>query len=66
MDELINKVTEKAGINAEQAKSAVNAVLEFVKTKLPGVGEQIAGMLSGGGGGGVAGAVDSIRKKFGV
>lgn len=65
MDELVNKVSEKAGINPEQAKSAVGAVLEFIKTKMPGLGEQISGMLSGGGGG-VAGAVDDLRKKFGV
>ncbi len=52
MDELIKTVTEKAGINPEQAKNAVNSVLEFIKAKLPGAGEQITGMLAGGAGGG--------------
>lgn len=66
VDELINKVSEKAGINPEQAKSAINTVLEFIKTKMPGVGDQVAGMLSGGGGGGLADSVGDLRKKFGV
>ena len=62
MDELIKTVSEKAGINAEQAKSAVNSVMEFIKTKVPGLGEQITAALSGGGGG----VVDAVRKKIGI
>lgn len=67
MDELIKTVSEKAGINAEQAKTAVNSVVEFVKGKLPVVGEQLQGLLSGGGDGGspLAGATDALKKKFG-
>jgi hypothetical protein len=68
VEELIKKVTEKAGINADQAKSAISAVMEFIKTKLPGVGDQITGMLSGGGGGGggVGDVVGNIRGKLGI
>ena len=64
MDELIQKVTEKAGINAEQAKNAVNSVIEFLKAKMPGIGDQISAMLSGGGGGG--GIIDSVKSKLGL
>lgn len=67
MDELIKTVSEKAGINADQAKTAVNSVVEFVKGKVPAVGEQLQGLLSGGGDGGnpLAGAGDALKKKFG-
>ncbi len=62
MEELVNKVSDQAGINPEQAKSAVSTVLEFIKTKIPGVGEQIAGVL----GGGAGDMIESARKKLGV
>ncbi len=35
MQELINRVTEKAGISAEQAAKAVDAIKDFVKEKFP-------------------------------
>jgi hypothetical protein len=67
VDELVKTVSEKAGINPEQAKTAVNAVMDFIKAKLPGVGEQVQGMLTGGGQGGGAGdLLDAARKKFGI
>lgn len=67
MDELIKTVSEKAGINPDQAKTAVASVVEFIKAKLPVVGEQVQGMLSGSGDGGnpLAGAADALKKKFG-
>ncbi len=67
MDELIKSVSEKAGINPEQAKTAVSSVMEFIKGKLPGVGEQLQGLLSGGGDGDspLANAAEGIKKKFG-
>lgn len=65
MDDLIKTVTEKAGINAEQAKAAVASVMEFVKAKLPMIGDQLKGLLEGGGGG-VAGAADALKKKLGL
>lgn len=64
VDELINKVTEKAGINVEQAKTAVNTVIEFIKAKVPGLGDQITGLLSGAGGS-AGDVLDSVKKKFG-
>ena len=35
MQELINKLTEKAGISAEQAGKAIDTIKEFVKEKFP-------------------------------
>lgn len=50
MDELINMVAEKAGLTADQAKTAVTTVLDFLKQKLPApLAGQIDGLLSGGG-----------------
>ena len=63
MDDLIRTVSEKAGINAEQAKTAVNTVMEYIKNKVPGLGEKLQGMISGGGAGDVVG---DLRKKFGI
>lgn len=67
MDELIKTVAAKAGISAEQAKSAVDGVIEFAKAKMPLVGEQLQGLLTGAGDGSnpLAGAADAIKKKFG-
>jgi hypothetical protein len=66
VDELIQKVADKAGISPEQAKNAVNTVMEFIKTKMPGLGDQIAGLLSGGGGGGAGDVLGNLRGKLGL
>ena len=66
MDELIKTVSERAGINPEQAKTAVTSVIEFVKGKLPMLGEQVQGLISGEGGGSLANAADVIKKKLGL
>lgn len=48
MDELIKNITKQANISPEQAKTAVNSVLDFLKDKLPApVIEQIKAVLSG-------------------
>jgi hypothetical protein len=50
MDELIKLVSKKAGIPADQARKAVDAVIGFLKKKLPApVFSQVEGLLSGGG-----------------
>ena len=51
MDELIKMVSEKAGISADQAKTAVTSVFEFLKGKLPMLGDQLQGLVGGGGDG---------------
>lgn len=35
MDELVNQITERTGISAAQAQTAVDTVLGFLKTRLP-------------------------------
>jgi nucleoid DNA-binding protein len=48
MDELITNVAKQANISPEQAKAAVNSVLDFLKDKLPApVVDQIKAALSG-------------------
>ena len=48
MDELIALVVKKTGLKKEQAKMAVEIVLDFLKKKLPKpVGAQIDAFLSG-------------------
>ena len=66
MDELIKTVTEKAGINADQAKKAVTSVFEFIKNKVPGIGDQLQGLINGEGGNLLSNAADALKKKFGV
>jgi uncharacterized protein (DUF2267 family) len=48
VEDIIKLVTKKAGISPDQAKSAVQTVLKFLKDKLPGpVADQVEGVLSG-------------------
>jgi hypothetical protein len=54
MDEIIRQVTERAGISEAQARTAVETVVGFLRTRLPA---PIAGHLDGFiGGGSAAGA----------
>ncbi len=54
MDELVKQITERTGISAAQAQTAVDTVLGFLKTRLPA---PLAGQLDSfiGGGANVAG-----------
>ena len=48
MDELIKLVSQKTGISQDQAKTAVETVVKFLKEKLPApIAGQIDGILSG-------------------
>jgi hypothetical protein len=50
MDELVKLVSQKTGISQDQAKMAVETVLNFLKQKLPApVAGQIDAALSGSG-----------------
>ena len=52
MDELIKLVSKKTGISEQQARTAVETVLNFIKQKLPApIAGQIDGLLKGGAGG---------------
>jgi hypothetical protein len=57
VDELIKKVSERAGIGTDQAKKAVEAVADWVKTKFPVVGGHIDSLLKGEGGGDLLGNI---------
>ena len=49
MDKLLELVQEKAGISAEQAGKAIEAVVGFMKDKLPGpIGDQLSKFVDGG------------------
>ncbi len=48
MDELIGRVTQNAHISNDQAKQAIEAVMGFLKDKLPpGVANEVNGVLNG-------------------
>jgi len=64
VDELIQKVSERAGINPEQARKAVDAVADFVKTKFPSWGGQIDSLLKGEGDGTIGNIADKIGGMF--
>jgi len=66
MDELVKLVTKKAGISEDQAKKAVDAVLGFLRGKLPKpVAAQIDALLKGDTSGlkGTAGKVGGLLGK---
>lgn len=66
MEELIGKVTEKAGISPDQAKTAITTVLGFLKDKLPApIAGQIENVI-GGGSASAAGAGDVASKIGGL
>ena len=64
MEQLIAMVAEKAGIDKEKAKSAVETVMGFLKEKLPA---SMAGQLDqvAQGEGGEGGAMGAIKKGIG-
>ncbi len=48
MEELINKIAKQANISSDQARSAAETVMGFLKDKLPApVANEINGVLSG-------------------
>jgi predicted DNA-binding protein (UPF0251 family) len=55
MNELIQRLIDKTGLSQEQAASAMQIVLGFVKEKLPApVAMQVESILTGGADGGTA------------
>jgi hypothetical protein len=69
VDKLLELVQEKAGISAEQAQKAIEAVIGFMKDKLPGpLGDQLSKFAGGGdddggeddGGGMLGGLTDKL------
>ena len=64
MEQIINLVSEKAGITPAQATVAVNTVTNFLKDKLP-AGMNLDSLLSGGGKGlgDIAGSLGNMLGK---
>ena len=51
MDELVKLVSQKTGLSEDMAKVAVDAVVGYLKEKLPGpIAAQVDGVLGGTGG----------------
>jgi len=49
MDELVKLVAQKTGLSQDQARTATQVVVDFLKSKLPApVASQIDGVLKGG------------------
>ena len=67
MNEIINQVAQRAGINPDQARTAVETVVGFLKDKLPGpVASQVEGLLAGSGDGASLGdAIKNLRGAMG-
>ena len=67
MEELISRITDAVGVDADKAQSAVGAILGFLQTEGPSdkIGEMMAAMhgaqelveAAGGGGGGLLGGL---------
>ncbi len=49
MQELIQQLTEKAGLTPEQAQKALTTIADFVKDKFPMLGGAVDQMFTGGG-----------------
>ena len=48
MDELVNQITQRTGISAEQARQAVQVVADYLKSRLPApLAGQVDAALSG-------------------
>ncbi len=60
MEELINRVSERAGITEEQARTAVETVAEFLKEKVPAPYSSYIDSFMSGGGTGKGGGLGSI------
>lgn len=53
MEQLVQQVTQRAGISEDQARTAIQTVLGFVKERLPGpIASQVEGVIAGGAGAG--------------
>jgi hypothetical protein len=49
VDELVKQITERTGISETQARTAVDTVVGFLKTRLPEpIGGQVDSVLTGG------------------
>ncbi|HZQ90958.1 MAG TPA: hypothetical protein VFA60_04125 [Terriglobales bacterium] len=64
MNELIEQLKSRVGLNDSQASSAAQTVIEFLKQRLPApVASQLENHIAGQGG--EAGAVEGMKEKLG-
>ena len=64
MEELVKLVSQKTGISPEQAKQAVDVVVNFLKQKLPApIAGQVDAVLNSGGAGDVLKGVGNLFGK---
>ncbi len=50
IDELVNEVAQKTGLSPDQARSAVDAALNFLKSRLPApLASGLESLIAGGG-----------------
>jgi hypothetical protein len=57
MNELISQIAHRTGIGEDKARQAAEAVISFLKAKVPGIGGQLDSVLEGGGGAEKAGGM---------
>ena len=48
MSELVSQIAQRTGISEDKARQAAEVAINFFKSKLPGVGGQLDGVLHGG------------------
>ena len=67
LDELVNRVAERTGLPEEQARTAADAVIGFLKERLPApLASALDGAMQGGGGeGGSGGMLDQAGGMLG-
>lgn len=65
MEELIQRVSEKAGISADQARQAVETVVGYLKEHGPGMFGKLQGMFGASEGGGLGDVMGKLGGLFG-
>ena len=66
MEDLIHRVSERAGIDPEQARKAVETVMGYLKEHGPDMLSKLQGMFSSGeGGGGLGDVMGKLGGLFG-
>jgi uncharacterized protein (DUF2267 family) len=65
MEELINQVAQRTGLAPDKARTAVETVLNFAKSRLPApIATQLESALAGGTSGDLAGAAKGLGGAF--
>lgn len=66
MNELIGQIVQRTGIGEDKARQAVEAVISYLRTKVPGIGSQLDSVLSGSGTAEKAGGItEKVKESVG-